>query len=251
MKFVCGTCDYTQLGDTIPSCGQCGTPMHPLAMPVARPAEELNHFLLAAYEPAPVLYVSTGSCLDILGGLDSPGIPLGAMLSLSGGPGVGKTITALRAAAGWVSFGGGLVRYLTAEESVASLKRLAIEHKIYDDVFGRRVTTSPTSPPYDGETLWVVDSLQRYRLHEHDDLTPGTARYLIEVVRTFRLAQPLGRSTVLLLGQVTKNDTQAGPRAIEHDVDIVARLRRLKNSHLRELVVTKNRFGPVGRFPAS
>lgn len=250
MKFVCGTCDYTQLGDTIPSCGQCGTPMHPLALP-SPSVVRIDPNLLAAHEAQRVGYVLTGTCLDYFGGLDAVGIPLRSVISLSGGPGIGKTITALRAARGWLEATGGLVRYLSFEEPMGMLKQRAIEHKIYDDLLGHGVTSSayfPPSPP--APTLIVVDSLQRYRFEGHQTAIPGTARYLLDVVRHFRQVTlaPVP-ATVLLLGQITKNDTQAGPRAIEHDVDIVARLRRSKGSSKRVLRVTKNRLGPVGDFP--
>ena len=49
----------------------------------------------------------------------------------------------------------------------------------------------------------------------------------------------------LLVGHVTKDGSIAGPRALEHIVDVVLQFEGERNSRLRVLRAVKNRFGPV------
>ena len=51
--------------------------------------------------------------------------------------------------------------------------------------------------------------------------------------------------TTVLVGHVTKDGSIAGPRALEHIVDVVLQFQGERNTRLRLLRAVKNRFGPV------
>lgn len=94
----------------------------------------------------------------------------------------------------------------------------------------------------------VIDSIQMVGLQDSSFGTTSQIRENAELL--IKLAKASG-TTMLIIGHVTKNDELAGPKVLEHLVDVVLYLEGDRNSELRLLRAPKNRFGStleVGLF---
>ena len=113
---------------------------------------------------------------------------------------------------------------------------------------GARATSTRSSP-----TLLVVDSVQTVASAEVDG-SPGNVSQVREVAAALiRVAKERGIATVLV-GHVTKDGSIAGPRLLEHLVDVVLHFEGDRHSRLRMVRGVKNRYGPadeVGCFDLS
>ncbi len=211
---------------------------------------------LATARPAGVGPVA----LDKVSALDSPRTPTGigeldrvlggglvpgAAILVGGDPGIGKS-TLLLQAAGAVARAGRPVLYVTGEESPAQVKMRAERLGVREPSLHVLAETSLASVLHHaGEmcpTLCVVDSVQT--LHSDDQPgAPGTVSQVRECgAQLTALAKSRG-IPVVLIGHVTKEGTLAGPRTLEHLVDVVLSFEGDRFQALRILRATKNRFG--------
>jgi DNA repair protein RadA/Sms len=90
-----------------------------------------------------------------------------------------------------------------------------------------------------------VDSIHTIRDQDSDALPGGTGQVRACTDALVSLAKDQG-TTVLLIGHITKGGDLAGPRTLEHAVDVVLTFEGDPNSGLRILCGGKNRFGPEG-----
>lgn len=199
----------------------------------------------------------------VLGG----GLVPGAVVLLAGEPGVGKSTLLLEVASKYAEGAGSTegagdreartVLYVTGEESagqvrlraervgaLASTLLLAAETDL-GTVLGHVEATDPA--------LLVVDSVQTIASAEVDG-APGGVSQVREVAAALIAAAKARQVPVLLVGHVTKDGTVAGPRTLEHLVDVVCQFEGDRHSRLRMVRAVKNRFGPtdeVGCFDLS
>jgi DNA repair protein RadA/Sms len=188
----------------------------------------------------------------VLGG----GIVSGAVVLLAGEPGVGKS-TLLLDVASRAAQHSRTVLYITGEESASQVRLraerigalrprllLAAETDLAT-VLGHVEQISPD--------LLVVDSVQTIA-SEAVDSSAGSVSQVREVAASLiRVAKERGMAT-LLVGHVTKDGGIAGPRVLEHLVDVVCQFEGDRHSRLRLLRAVKNRYGPtdeVGCFDLS
>jgi DNA repair protein RadA/Sms len=188
----------------------------------------------------------------VLGG----GIVSGAVVLLAGEPGTGKS-TLLLDVASRAASQARTVLYVTGEESAAQVRLraerigalrprllLAAETDLAT-VLGHVDQVAPD--------LLVVDSVQTIA-SEAVDGAPGNVGQVREVAASLiRVAKQRGMATVLV-GHVTKDGSIAGPRVLEHLVDVVCQFEGDRHSRLRLLRAVKNRYGPtdeVGCFDLS
>ncbi len=177
----------------------------------------------------------------VLGG----GFVPGAVVLLGGEPGVGKSTLVLQVA-GALAAGGSKVLIATAEESAEQVglraDRLEIEgNEVFllaeadiDDILGAADEMRPD--------LLVIDSIQTVVASEVGS-TPGSVSQVREcAARVMRYAKNSGTASVLV-GHVTKDGGIAGPKTLEHMVDVVLYLEGESESGLRGLRSLKNRFG--------
>jgi DNA repair protein RadA/Sms len=188
---------------------------------------------------------STGvSELDrVLGG----GLVPGAVVLLSGEPGVGKSTLLLEVARGWAQRSEhDRALYVTGEESAGQVRlradrTAAVADRLYlaaesdlATVFGHVEQVRPT--------LLVVDSAQTMAAAETEGVPGGPAQLRAVTAALTSLAKSTGVA-VVLVGHVTKDGAVAGPRTIEHLVDVVLQFEGERHSPLRMLRGLKNRFG--------
>jgi DNA repair protein RadA/Sms len=177
----------------------------------------------------------------VLGG----GFVPGAVVLLGGEPGVGKSTLVLQVA-GSLAAGGSKVLIASAEESAEQVglraERLEIEgDEVYllaeadiDDILGAAEQLEPD--------LLVIDSVQTVVASEVGS-APGSVSQVREcAARVMRFAKDSGTAAVLV-GHVTKDGGIAGPKMLEHMVDVVLYLEGESESGLRGLRSLKNRFG--------
>jgi DNA repair protein RadA/Sms len=179
----------------------------------------------------------------VLGG----GLVPGAVVLLSGEPGVGKSTLLLEVAANTAKSGKSVL-YVSGEESVGQI-RLRAERTgaMSDNLFIASETDLSTvlgqidavSPE-----LLVVDSVQTIAAAEIDGAA-GMPSQIREVAANLIRVAKERALPVILVGHVTKDGNIAGPRALEHLVDVVCHFEGDRQTSLRFVRSMKNRFGPT------
>jgi DNA repair protein RadA/Sms len=178
----------------------------------------------------------------VLGG----GLVPGAVVLLAGEPGVGKSTLLLEAAA--MASESGRVLYVTGEESAAQVRLradrigavgaqlyLAAETEL-TALLGHVAAVEPQ--------LLIVDSVQTITAPGVEG-TPGGVTQIREVSAALIAVAKQRAMTTVLVGHVTKDGSIAGPRALEHLVDVVLHFDGDRHAQLRMVRALKNRFGPT------
>ncbi|TYK51167.1 DNA repair protein RadA [Actinomadura decatromicini] len=220
------------------------------AGPVSSPARPIGQVDVRSAQTRP-----TG--LDELDRVLGGGIVPGAVLLLAGEPGIGKSTLLLEVAALASKQGeagsngaspGRNVLYVTGEESAEQVRLRADRvGAITDDLYlaaetelsailGHVDTVEPS--------LLVVDSIQTIGTSEVDGAPGGVTQVREVAANLIRVAKERG-VTVVLVGHVTKEGAIAGPRLLEHLVDVVLYFEGDRHSRLRMIRAVKNRYGPT------
>jgi DNA repair protein RadA/Sms len=179
----------------------------------------------------------------VLGG----GLVPGAVILLSGEPGVGKSTLLLEVAARTAKTGS-RVLYVSGEESVGQIRLRAertgaLSENLYlasetdlGNLLGQVAATAPE--------LLIVDSVQTIA-HAELDGAAGLPSQVREVASNLLRVAKEQNLPVILVGHVTKDGNIAGPRALEHLVDVVCHFEGDRQTSLRFVRSQKNRFGPT------
>lgn len=179
----------------------------------------------------------------VLGG----GLVPGVVVLLAGEPGAGKSTLLLEVAA-CVARSDGAVLYATGEESAGQVKLRATRTGAVCDglylaaesdlgsIIGHLDALKPK--------LLVVDSVQTVSSAEVDGSPGGVTQVRAVTVALTALAKERGLP-VILVGHVTKDGSVAGPRVLEHLVDVVLHFEGDRHSTLRMVRGIKNRYGPA------
>ena len=179
----------------------------------------------------------------VLGG----GIVPGAAILLSGEPGVGKS-TLLLEVASRAAATGQRVLYVSAEESVSQVRLRAertgaLQPSLYLAAETDLATILGQIDHVDPQ-LVIVDSVQTVASSLSEGLAGGPSQ-VREVASTLIRVSKDRNLPVLLVGHVTKDGTIAGPRLLEHLVDVVLHFEGDRQTALRFVRALKNRFGPT------
>ncbi|GAA4594171.1 hypothetical protein GCM10023107_29610 [Actinoplanes octamycinicus] len=250
--YVCDACGHQPpkwLG-RCPECGEWGSVIESTVsvgvsgrvvssrMPSepARPISQIS--------AAPARAVPSGvSELDrVLGG----GLVPGAVVLLAGEPGVGKSTLLLDVAQQWATGAGTPSLVVSGEESVSQVRlraeRLgALHERLFlaaendlGTVIGHLDAVKPG--------LLVLDSVQTVSAPGTEGVPGGVTQVRAVTAALVSIAKERGIATVLV-GHVTKDGQVAGPRVLEHLVDVVLHFEGDKHSALRLVRGVKNRFG--------
>jgi DNA repair protein RadA/Sms len=174
----------------------------------------------------------------VLGG----GLVRGSVVLLGGEPGVGKSTLLLQLAGGIPA----PVVVASAEESTQQVAMRAVRTGVTsesielvsdDDVDAIVALVSETKP-----AVLIVDSIQTVGVAEIPSAPGSVAQVRESAARLIRLAKTTG-VVVVMVGHVTKEGGLAGPKILEHMVDVVLYMEGDPDRGLRVLRSNKNRFG--------
>ena len=197
---------------------------------------------------------STGvSELDrVLGG----GLVRGAVALVAGEPGVGKSTLLLDVAAK-AARQGQTVLYVSGEESAAQIRMRAERiEAMAENLFLAAETDLATVLGQIHQTkpdLVIIDSVQTIASGEVEGAAGNVSQIREVAASLIQVAKTQGIS-IVLVGHVTKDGSIAGPRVLEHLVDVVIQFEGERHSRLRLVRAVKNRYGPtdeVGCFDLS
>jgi DNA repair protein RadA/Sms len=179
----------------------------------------------------------------VLGG----GLVSGAVVLLAGEPGAGKSTLVLHAAARAAGQGRRAL-YITGEESAAQVRLRAERTGGLDPNLWLAAETdlSAVLGHVDAvrPSLLVVDSVQTIGASSVEGTAGGVTQIRAVTAALVAVAKERGIATVLV-GHVTKDGSIAGPRLLEHLVDVVLSFEGDRHSTLRMVRAVKNRYGPA------
>ena len=257
-RYVCSNCGSVSsrwLG-RCPQCGEWNTMVEETVAPEAPkaaqsmarsgPASQAASLADIAMEDMARLETGIGELDRVLGG----GIVPGALILLSGDPGIGKSTLVLQLAAA-VCDKNGTVLYGSGEESAGQIKMRAQRLGISTPDLIIQADTSLDHILDEAKkrrpALLVVDSIQTMYSQSVEG-TPGRLAQIREnTSRLMTFAKSEG-IPVVVIGHVTKDGAIAGPRMMEHMVDVVLYFEGERNYQFRILRGIKNRFGATNEI---
>jgi DNA repair protein RadA/Sms len=249
-KWV-GRCGECQAWGTVTEAGTATPTRVVAAGPVSNPARPIGQVDVRSAQTK-----ATG--LDELDRVLGGGLVPGAVVLLAGEPGIGKSTLLLEVAAlasqppvpqqRSSDATAKPVLYVTGEESAEQVRLradrvgavtdglyLAAETEL-SAVLGHIDAVEPA--------LLVVDSIQTIGTSEVEGAPGGVTQIREVTANLIRVAKERG-ITVVLVGHVTKEGAIAGPRLLEHLVDVVLYFEGDRHSRLRMIRAVKNRYGPT------
>ena len=252
--WFCSNCgnEYSKWMGKCPACGEWNTMVEKEVVTGKRPLAVSVPG--AGRKPMPLKDVSTtaedrvslGSAeVDrLLGG----GIVKGSLVLMGGEPGIGKSTLSLQIPLSCPSL---KVLYVTGEESVKQVKMradrlggdasncLIYSETLMDNILAEAEEAAPD--------LVIVDSVQTMYC-QNVESTAGSVTQVKEVAAALlRFAKGSG-IPVILIGHITKEGAIAGPKVLEHIVDVVLQFEGENRGPYRVLRSIKNRFGSTAEL---
>ncbi|MDO4526668.1 MAG: DNA repair protein RadA [Candidatus Saccharibacteria bacterium] len=176
----------------------------------------------------------------VLGG----GILMGSVSLLAGQPGIGKS-TLLMQICARISRGHDVL-YISGEESAGQVKLRAERLGADSERLNFAASTSGNDIAKTIETgefdLVIVDSIQTLALNEISS-APGTVSQVTNCGNLIIRAAKATDTAVVIVGHVTKEGTLAGPKVLEHLVDVVLNFEGDRYGGFKTVRAVKNRFG--------
>lgn len=250
-KFVCQNCGYSS-AKWLGRCPECGS-WDSMAEEIETPAKPQQSFLMPQEAPKPktldkvmlteVERLQTGiNEFDrVLGG----GLVPSSLVLLGGDPGIGKSTMLLDAG---MRFAANNIKvlYVSGEESEAQTamraRRLgkpgaALLVMTATDLDAVLLQAKEVQPQ-----ILVIDSIQTMYNAELQTAAGSVGQVRECTAKLLRFAKATGIA-VIIIGHVTKDGNIAGPRLLEHMVDVVLQFEGDRSYSFRVLRALKNRFG--------
>jgi DNA repair protein RadA/Sms len=192
------------------------------------------------------LNISIEEFNKVLGG----GVVLGSLVLIGGEPGIGKSTLLLQVARDFAA-GGEKVLYVSGEESLEQIKirgdRIGMgQGSLYllaETSLERILSQAERLQP----RIFILDSIQTIFSSKLTS-SPGTISQVREVAnQVFRFAKK-NQVSSFLIGHITKEGSLAGPKSLEHMVDVVLLFEGERDHSHRVLRALKNRYGPVSEL---
>ena len=182
----------------------------------------------------------------VLGG----GVVPGSLVLIGGDPGIGKSTLLLQVSAELNQIGG-VVLYVTGEESPSQIKMRAQRLTISDTdfyIYGETdlslivETIEELKPDY-----IIIDSIQTM-FNPRIDSVAGSVSQVRESTSLLMQLAKTNNVTIFIVGHVTKEGNIAGPRMLEHMVDTVLYFEGERHQSFRILRAVKNRYGSTNEI---
>lgn len=179
----------------------------------------------------------------VLGG----GVVTGSVTLIAGQPGIGKSTLLLQIA--YAVAKSYTVLYVSGEESGHQVglraERLGVKERsnlqLATSTSADDIATTISKSQYD---LVIIDSIQTVSV-EALNSAAGSVTQITNSTHLIMTAAKQGKTAVILVGHVTKEGSIAGPKVLEHVVDVVLQLEGDRYGGFKVLRATKNRFGPT------
>lgn len=248
-QYRCSECQHVT-AKWVGRCGECGTWGTVDEVAVLRTVGGRRSVSgasravpISSIEPNASQHRATG--IDELDRVLGGGVVPGSVTLLAGDPGVGKSTLLLKVAHLWAQSGRRAL-YISGEESAGQIRLradridcggdelyLAAESDVHT-VLEHIATVRPA--------LVIVDSVQTMSTTESDGVAGGVTQ-VRAVTAALTAAAKANGVALILVGHVTKDGAIAGPRSLEHLVDVVLHFEGDRNGSLRMVRGIKNRFG--------
>lgn len=248
VKYVCNNCGASSASwsGRCFACGEWNTLTEQLTVSEVTTIEKSGHSLAAQTirsskaKDARRLQTGIAEVDTVLGG----GYVAGSVNLLAGQPGIGKSTILMQIAAAVA--GSARVLYVSGEESahqislraerlgVTTDKLLLATSSVADDI-----AATIASGSYD---FVIVDSIQTISCKDISSAA-GSVSQITNSAHLITLAAKQTNTAVVLVGHVTKEGAIAGPKVLEHLVDVVLQLEGDRYGGFKVLRAVKNRYG--------
>ncbi|MDD3270054.1 MAG: DNA repair protein RadA, partial [Syntrophomonadaceae bacterium] len=245
-RFVCNECGY-ETAKWLGKCPGCSAWSTLIEESLGKKSSGKKHKNIAAVplnslsdEDINRFSTGIGELDRVLGG----GIVPGSLVLLGGDPGIGKS-TLLLQVAYFLARQNHKVLYLSGEESLKQIRLRSIRLGIASEqIFLLNEQDIDLLPEYINELdpdLLIIDSIQSVFSRNLSSI-PGSVSQLRECTARIMDIAKKSEKAIILVGHVTKDGALAGPKVLEHMVDVVVYFEGEKNFSFRILRGVKNRF---------
>ena len=254
-QYVCNQCG-TKYAKWIGQCTNCGawnslTEQLPDSTTTSKSAlakgqssgKKLNFVKISTITPSDAkarLITEFDDLNTVLGG----GILMGSVSLLAGQPGIGKSTLLMQICAHTARTHN--VLYISGEESASQVKLRAVrlgadsgKLSFAASTSGNDIAKTIESGDFD---LVIVDSIQTLAMDELSS-APGTVSQVTNCGNLIIRAAKATDTAVIIVGHVTKDGTLAGPKVLEHLVDVVLNFEGDRYGGFKTVRAVKNRFG--------
>ncbi|MDD2705742.1 MAG: DNA repair protein RadA [Acidocella sp.] len=252
--YACSACGavFPKWAGRCEACGEWNTleeQVLPKALPggikegARRGGSKIEFVGLEGVSPPPPRVPTTIAEFDrVLGG----GLVPASVVLVGGDPGIGKSTLLLQAGAA-LGRAGKRVVYISGEESIDQIRmrgaRLGLTHSPMDLAAATQLGDILASlAQFPDAALVVIDSIQTMWTEGVDSAPGSVTQVRAAAFELIRAAKTQGFA-LMLVGHVTKEGNLAGPRVLEHMVDVVLHFEGDRGHQFRILRGVKNRFG--------
>lgn len=247
VKYVCSNCGAGSASWTgrCRVCGEWNTLVEQIEVTTATAGVsgrvlKTEKVSTAAKSQVPRLAVGIAEADNVLGG----GIVAGSVNLLAGQPGIGKSTMLLQIA--YAIAKKHKVLYVSGEESSQQVamraERLAAEHKNLDLAVSSVANDIASTISTGNYNLVVIDSIQAVAINELASAA-GTVSQITNSTQLLSAAAKSTSTALVIVGHVTKEGAIAGPKVLEHIVDVVLQMEGDRYGGFKVLRALKNRYG--------
>lgn len=254
--FVCQNCgtNTPKWMGKCPGCGEWNTLIEEVVYKPSKSGSRRNFSETVSRKPVPItevkadvterLQLPDGELHRVLGG----GLVPGSVTLIGGDPGIGKSTLLLQLG---LNYAAAKVLYVSGEESANQIKmraeRIGNLHDglllLIDTSLERVMERIEESNP----DLVIIDSIQTLQSPEIDSV-PGSVAQIRECTGELIQYAKETDTPVVLIGHITKEGNIAGPKVMEHMVDVVLQFEGDRQHLYRLLRAKKNRFGSTNEL---
>jgi len=248
--YICSNCGkkYTRWIGKCSECGEWGTVEEQVSVKASKvhsgadkKISQIKKLKSVNFEQEKQVYPTGINELDrVLGG----GFVEKSILLLSGDPGIGKSTLMLQTSNSLIK-NGKKVLYISAEESVEQIKKRALRLNSSQEMLitneDRLRNIEILIKKNDAEFI-IIDSIQTIYDRSVDSLAGTISQIKNATIKLREIAHDHNK-VILVIGHVTKSGNIAGPKLLEHMVDVVLFFEGERKKHWRILRSHKNRFG--------
>ena len=201
---------------------------------------KLESVTQAATSKTPRIKTGLADVDEVLGG----GLVAGSVNLLAGQPGIGKSTLLLQIA--YNAAKTHKVLFVSGEESARQVgmraERLGTQHKALQLAVSSVANDVATTISTGDFEVVIVDSIQAVAVNELNS-APGTVSQITGSTQLLSAAAKSTNTALILVGHVTKEGSIAGPKVLEHIVDVVLQLEGDRYGGFKILRASKNRYG--------